>query len=223
MNDLLLFNIPILNCFIVSISLNNKITKFTPKHLDKEVIAEGYQFFENVYISKDQIINLFKNKTGIYLWHNKITGEEYVGSGLDLSQILSRYFYTSYLFKPRRITRSILKYGHSNFSLVILEICGDTSTFRIPKNKTTYLSREQFYIDLYKPSLNINPTAGFSLNFLHTQETKDLIRNSRLGTLLSNKTKKILSQKLSGSLNPFWSKTHSIETKKLISKNLKKF
>lgn len=75
MNDLLLFSIPILNCFIVSISLNNKINKFTPKHLDKEVIAEGYQFFENAYISKDQIINLFKNKTGIYLWHNKITGE----------------------------------------------------------------------------------------------------------------------------------------------------
>lgn len=84
---------------------------------------------------------------------------------------------------------------------MILEICGDTSIFRIPKNKRTYL--EQFYIDLYKPSLNINPTAGSSLNFKHTQETKDLIRNSRLGTLLSNKTKKILSQKLSGNLNPF--------------------
>jgi len=86
---------------------------------------------------------------------------------------------------------------------VILEICGDTSTFRIPKIKRTYLSREQFYIDLYKPSLNINATAGSSLNFKHTPETKDLIINSRLGTLLSNKTKKILSQKLSGNLNPF--------------------
>jgi len=106
-------------------------------------------------------MNLFKNKTGIYLWHN--TGEEYVGSGLYLSNILSRYFYTSYLSQPRRITRSILKYGHSNSSLVILEICGDTSTFRTPKNKRTYL--EQYFIDLYKPSLNINPTAGSSLNF----------------------------------------------------------
>lgn len=45
MIDILLFSIPILNCFIVSISLNNKINKFTPKHLDKEVKVEGYQLF----------------------------------------------------------------------------------------------------------------------------------------------------------------------------------
>jgi len=187
------------------------------------VIAEGYQFFENAYISKDQIMNLFKNKTGIYLWHNKITGDQYVGSGLDLSKMLSRYYYPSYLNKRRRITRSIFKYGHSHFSLVILEICGDTSTFGLPENKRTYLSREQFYIDLYKPNLNIHPTAGSSLNFKHTQESKDLIRNSRLGSLLSEQTKKIMSQKSLGSLNPFWSKTHSIKTKQLISQNLKKF
>jgi group I intron endonuclease len=43
------------------------------------------------------------------------------------------------------IYRALLKYGHSNFSLNILEYC----------EKDVLIEREQYYIDLIKPEYNI--------------------------------------------------------------------
>ena len=59
------------------------------------------------------------------------------------------------------IYKALIKYGHSNFTLEILEYC----------DKSEVISREQYYIDLLKPEYNILPTAGSLLGFKHSEET----------------------------------------------------
>ena len=139
--------------------------------------------YKNSMKDRNSITSLHKNVTGIYLWHNLVNGKQYVGSGYNLSARLSQYYYPSHLLSNRHISNSILKYGHNNFCLIILELCGQTGTI----SKTDYLAREQYYIDLYKPELNINPkdsTLGFEhsslvLFYIKTkqglEETKQLI------------------------------------------------
>lgn len=55
-----------------------------------------------------------------------------------------------------------MKYGHSSFSLYILEYCDIKYT----------IEREQFYFDLLKPTYNILSVAGSPLGRIHTEETK---------------------------------------------------
>ena len=59
------------------------------------------------------------------------------------------------------IYKAILKHGHSNFILEILEDCTPSEAVK----------REQHYLDLFKPEYNILPTAGSSLGYKHTEET----------------------------------------------------
>lgn len=100
-----------------------------------------------------------------------------------------------------------MKYGHNNFTVLILELVESSDHI-----KTDLLSREQYYIDLLKPILNLNPTAGSSLGFKHSDETKALLASLRKGKSLSEETKQLLSELFSGELNPFWGKTHNLDT-----------
>lgn len=67
---------------------------------------------------------------------------------------------------------SILKHGHQNFSVIMLEDMGRTNTI----TKDLYIAREQFYIDWALKTyglgvLNILKQASSSLGFRHTKET----------------------------------------------------
>jgi len=84
------------------------------------------------------------------------------------------------------ILSAILKYGHSKFTLEILEYCDSDKC----------LEREQYYIDLLKPEYNILQKAGSSLGFKHSEET--------LAKMSSLKV---------GEQNPMFGKLHSEETK----------
>ncbi|MGV2348337.1 MAG UNVERIFIED_CONTAM: hypothetical protein MIO30_31735 [Methylobacterium ajmalii] len=48
-----------------------------------------------------------------------------------------------------------------------------------------------------------------STGFQHSEETKDLLRQQRLGTTHSQETKDLISQSTSGANNPFFGRTHS--------------
>jgi group I intron endonuclease len=48
------------------------------------------------------------------------------------------------------INSALLKYGYSNFTLEILEYCDSSEV----------VTREQYYLDLFKPEYNILSTAG---------------------------------------------------------------
>ena len=169
----------------------------------------------NLLKDRENILKEYRNKSGIYLIHNNVSGKEYVGSGMDLGKRLATYYFPSRLADNRYISNSILKYGHDNFSVVILYVLGNTG---ISTNKDI-ISKEQEYIDLYKPVLNLNPTAGSSMGFNHSEESKRLISEFRRGKPLSEKTKKRLSALFSGELNPFWSKSHTPATLEKMSKS----
>ena len=55
-----------------------------------------------------------------------------------------------------------MKYGYGGFSLEILEYC----------DRDKVIEREQYYIDLLKPEYNILQTAGSSLGFKYSEDTK---------------------------------------------------
>lgn len=59
------------------------------------------------------------------------------------------------------ICKALKKYGHSNFSLEILEYCE-------PKDA---IKKEQDYLDLLEPNYNILKKAGSSLGYKHTETT----------------------------------------------------
>lgn len=142
---------------------------------------------------------LFENKSGIYRWNNLITGKSYVGSSISLDKRFSIYYSFSSL--KRNITKgsssiynALLKYGHSKFSLEILEYC----------KPNLLIKREQHYIDLIKPEYNILKIAG-----------------SKLGSKHSEATKVQMSINNTGKNHPFFGKNHSLESRIKIGKSLK--
>jgi group I intron endonuclease len=117
--------------------------------------------YEDAYSMKNVIIKDNKDKSGIYMWTNKLTGDIYIGSSGNISNRLKKYFTISYLKSKNGfiISRALLKYGYSNFSLTVLEYC----------NKYDLLKREQFYLDKLNPQYNILKIAGSSKNFKHSE------------------------------------------------------
>ncbi len=109
-----------------------------------------------------------RNKIGIYRWINKINGNTYIGSSVNISVRMYTYYSLRSLAKSNRlIDRALLKYGFSNFALEILEYT----------DKNNVLEKEQYYMDLFKPQYNIVETAGSTLGYKHTQESLEKMRD----------------------------------------------
>ena len=102
----------------------------------------------NIDTGKSFIYRENRNKSAVYRLVNKINGKTYIGSSTSLSNRLSIYYSLDTLKKVKGsiiIYRALLKYGHSNFSLDILEYC----------ESNVLIAREKYYIDLLKPEYNI--------------------------------------------------------------------
>lgn len=116
---------------------------------------------------------------------------------MDLAKRLRSYYNQKELARnPRPIQDALLKYGHSNFTLEILEYCPEAEL----------IEREQFYLDLLIPDYNILKNAYSLLGFKHSQESiekfkakiispehKKLISFIHTGKLVSEETRKKLS------------------------------
>jgi len=129
------------------------------------------KYYKDAKESKLDIIKTFNNKTIIYMWFNKITGKVYIGSAVDGARRISTYYQPSIIKKNSLIYNNISKHGHHNFSVIILEVCGETGTI----SKDIYIAREQFFIDWALKSyglnvLNILHVASSSLDYRHTKE-----------------------------------------------------
>jgi len=180
---------------------------------------ENQRFYDDIYTDKKLIIKENKGRSGIYLWTNKITGDIYVGQSPNLALRFINYFNSSYLKSKESliISRALIKYGYSNFSLTILEYC----------EKSELQAREQFYLGSLGPVYNILKTAGSSSGHTLSEGTKAKIsqalkgvhvgdKSPWFGKTFSEETKQRMSLEKTGENNPWFGKTHSEETKNLM-------
>jgi group I intron endonuclease len=129
----------------------------------------------------------------------------YVGQTQNLLGRMSNYLNIAFLKAAANrnmpISRALLKYGSDNFALVILEYV----------SKEDLDAAERRWIATLKPYYNIN-SGGSSAGTPHSDETKKILREQKLGTKLSDDTKKRISMATTGILNPFFGATHTAAT-----------
>nr|YP_009750532.1 GIY-YIG endonuclease [Tolypocladium cylindrosporum]QIJ60537.1 GIY-YIG endonuclease [Tolypocladium cylindrosporum] len=153
--------------------------------------------YSNAFINKNAILLENKDKPGIYHWINKLNGNSYVGSGMNLSKRIGEYYKESELKRnPRPIHAALLKHGYTNFTLEILEYC----------KLDELLKREQYYLDLLNLEYNILKHAYSLLGFKHSaenlakfklktisEEHKNILSSVHLGKEVSQETRDKLS------------------------------
>lgn len=119
--------------------------------------------YTNSDLYKLSIIKDNKGKAGVYRWTNKKNGKSYVGSAVNLARRFPYYYSLNLITNSNMsICKALLKHGHSNFNLEILEYCE-------PQN---VIAREQYYLDLLQPEYNILKIAGSCLGYKHTEEAR---------------------------------------------------
>jgi len=136
--------------------------------------------YRNVDISKCTVLCENKGKPGIYRWKNLITNESYIDSSISLSNRFSHYYSLAFLKRKvekgsSAIYNALLKYGHSNFSLDIIEYC----------EINQLVSKEQYYMDILKPKYNIQKTAGSRSGIKQSKATNKLLSNVFKGRTFS--------------------------------------
>ena len=132
--------------------------------------------YSNAEADKDKILKDNKNKSGIYMWKNIINGNQYIGSAIDLSKRLSSYYSTTYMEDAltkgnSHIYRALLKNGHLNFALIILEYC-------FPEQ---CIEKEDYYLSCLPHEYNILEKAGSPLGRKHSDKTKTKISDTKKG------------------------------------------
>jgi cytochrome c oxidase subunit 1 len=153
--------------------------------------------FIGLKISKVEILSHTKDKSGVYMLYNLITGDYYIGSSINLARRF-RVHMSNADKSSLPLYRSIMKYGANNFAYLVLQYT--------ESNEDICLGLEQNYIDLYQPEYNILKLAGSSQGFKHSPETI---------------TK--LKQLHSGKLHPRFGKKVSDDQKRLTSMSLRKY
>jgi len=150
-------------------------------------LVSSVKSYRDAEASKNEVLKDNRGQSGIYRWINNLNGKTYVGSGVNLAKRLGNYYNIKELSRnPRPIQDALLKYGHSNFTLEVLEY----------SPKTKLIEREQFYLDLLVPEYNILKHAYSLLGFKHSQESIEKFK----AKLISPEHREILSSIHTGKL-----------------------
>ncbi len=128
--------------------------------------------YQNADINKEEIFIDNKGVSGIYCFTNLINNKQYVGSAVDIRKRMYQYYNDKRLMasaaKGSIISKALLKYGYSAFSLEIFEYC----------DAKDLMERESYYIRLLKPEYNILQEGFTRLGIKHTDETRKNERSS---------------------------------------------
>jgi hypothetical protein len=132
-------------------------------------IPQSVKKYNNAVKDRDEILTDNKGKSGIYIITNELTKKKYVGSSYDLAKRLGKHTNIEYINKYKgnsKLYSSIKKYGLENFSVSILEFC----------EKDSLLVRENYFIKLLQPELNIAQIAGapFTGRFNNAETKKQM-------------------------------------------------
>jgi len=101
------------------------------------------------------------------------------------------------------IVKALLKYDQTNFTVLILEYA-DSESLTL---------RETFYITYLIPYYNVLKQGYSSVGYKHTEETKKLLSELAKNRVHSEKTQSLIAKALTGENNPFYNKSHSVESK----------
>jgi len=137
-------------------------------------------------------------KTGIYHIRNLVNRKRYIGSAS--TDLVNRWQHHRKALRGGyhaniHLQRAWIKYGEDSFVFEVLLYCD-------PGNCLMY---EQIALDHHQPEYNIAKVAG----------------NPRLGVKVSETTKAILSERMSGSNNPMYGRSHSTSSRKKIAAKAK--
>ena len=131
----------------------------------------------------------------VYKITNKLTNKDYIGITNQGSGARYRHhWYESRIGEPSPIHRSMAKYGEESFTLEIIDFA---DTYDELKEK------EKYWIKWYNStdrSIGYNLTEGGDGTFgrMHSEETKEKIRQKALGRKASEDTKKKMSESRKG-------------------------
>ena len=200
--------------YLYNNSINYNKTIIRQYSTSSNNIEDNIKNLDSIYIynnfkeDKSRILKEQKNKSGIYLFINNINGHTYIGSSAHLTTRIKNYLNTAFLKSKQNmnmpIVKALLKYGQSNFSFQILEhVSVDILTVR-----------ETFYITSVLPHYNVLKQGYSSLGYKHTEETKQLLSKLAKNRTHNEETKGLIARALIGENNPFYNKSHSIESKR---------
>lgn len=204
--------------YTVTRSYSSLISNYGPwlakhaKHPEKNLKPE--KVYNSLKEDRVQILKDQRDKSGVYCLINNINGHAYVGSSINLRSRMRSYLNNTFLKSKQNInmpiTKALLKYDQSNFTLLILEYVESQSL----------TIRETFYITHVMPYYNVLKQGYSSLGYKHTEETKKLLSQLGKNRIHTDKTKVLIARALIGENNPFYNKSHSIESKiKMIEAN----
>ena len=152
--------------------------------------------------------------SGIYAIRNSLNGKMYIGSASDICSRIYIHKRDLRVSKHHSIhlQRSWKLHGENSFEFFLVELV---------ENVSCLLEREQYWMDESNccnkhKGYNISPTAGSCRGIKLSEEHKEKLRIAHLGKVVSEETRKKLSE--IHKRNPYWKeKSHSQETKDKIS------
>jgi len=122
---------------------------------------------------------------GIYAYRSRLEKNKvYIGSAINIAQRFGQHRYRCSIYKSNnsKFYNLIIKQGWHNIEFGIIEKVNFISyNSDISINKNILLGREQYYLDKFTPSLNINKLASSILGYKHTREGILKFSSSRVG------------------------------------------
>jgi len=192
-----------LDYFNINYFLLNSSTCFLTKRVEQIKPIKVYKIFKE---DKQQIKKDLKNKTGVYCLVNKINGNIFIGSSVNLAIRMMNYLNTTFLKNRKNdnmpIIQALLKYGQENFAVLIVEYV-DIKDLSV---------RETYYITHLLPNYNVLKQGYSSIGYKHTEATKQMLSELAKNRVHSDETKALISRALVGVNNPFYNKNHSVES-----------
>nr|UEX92762.1 GIY endonuclease [Ophiocordyceps lanpingensis] len=195
------------HAYFSSLARKHKKSETATQAINNTKDLKSLKIYDIFKDNRLDILKQQKDKSGVYCFINKINGNSYVGSSINLASRMKNYLNNTFLKSKQNINmpivKALLKYNQENFSLLILE-------YAEPKSLTI---RETYYITYVMPYYNVLKQGYSSLGYKHTEETKRLLSELAKNRIHSVQTKSLIARALTGENNPFYNKSHSIESK----------
>ncbi|KAG0632687.1 hypothetical protein HOY80DRAFT_914371 [Tuber brumale] len=158
---------------------------------------------DRLQLLKDQ-----KDKVGVYYLVNLINGHSYIGSSINLAGRMRNYLNNTFWALRLSLEEALLKYGQDNFAVLIVEYV-DVKELTIRETYFLLLAAQRKLLPYY----NVLKQGYSSIGYKHTEATKQMLSELAKNRVHSDQTKALISRALTGENNPFYNKTHSVETK----------